>query len=387
MSAGTRARVVDVVVVGAGFAGAATAAALTRRGVGSIAILEAEAVPGHHSSGRNAAMARRVIEDPVLCGLATESVRLMRRLQAQRGVALLADVGGLLLGSEAAISALADAAAGVPGLADGVRRLTSAEVLALVPPLAGARAEASLWSDGCGVVDIHELLTALLDEARAGGATLHLSTRVAAIEVEAGRVAGVVTADGTRLRCATIVNAAGFAANTVGALAGAAPLPLAPTRRHLCVTAPDPTVDRRWPFVWDVTHGVYFRPEGAGLLLCACDETLWPDGDPPTDPSVRELVAERFTALLPGLQHARLARLWAGLRVLTPDGRFVVGPDPEIPGFHWVAGLGGHGMTTSCGVGELAAASIAGDGVPAPFDEAFSPGRFGRPEGFANRGR
>ena len=48
----------DYVIVGAGFAGAATAYHLARRGVTNILLLEQESIPGFHSSGRNAAMLR-----------------------------------------------------------------------------------------------------------------------------------------------------------------------------------------------------------------------------------------------------------------------------------------------------------------------------------------
>jgi glycine/D-amino acid oxidase-like deaminating enzyme len=59
---------------------------------------------------------------------------------------------------------------------------------------------------------------------------------------------------------------------------------------------------------------------------------------------------------------------------LTPDGRFVIGWDPKVENFFWVAGLGGHGMTTSAAVGDLAAALLI-DG-PDKKSPAFSPGRF-----------
>ena len=72
----------------------------------------------------------------------------------------------------------------------------------------------------------------------------------------------------------------------------------------------------------------------------------------------------------------RLARGWAGLRTLTPDGRFVIGADPRLEGFTWVAGLGGHGMTTACGVGELGALAVLGSDLGAPYRDAFAPLRF-----------
>ena len=44
----------EYIVIGAGFAGAATAYHLTQRGVSDILLLDQEAIPGFHASGRNA---------------------------------------------------------------------------------------------------------------------------------------------------------------------------------------------------------------------------------------------------------------------------------------------------------------------------------------------
>jgi len=63
------------------------------------------------------------------------------------------------------------------------------------------------------------------------------------------------------------------------------------------------------------------------------------------------------------------------LRTLTADGRFVIGWDPDIAGFFWVAGLGGHGMTTSAAIGKLAAELLIGG--PGRKSVPFAPERFG----------
>lgn len=364
----------DVVIIGAGFAGAATAAALVERGVRSVVVLEAEAVYGHHGSGRNAAMARRVIGDPVLTALATDSVRRIDDLAERFGRPLRDERGGLLIGSGADIDALIAATVDTKELAAQLICLDRTALAARVPALAGAAAEVGVLSPTCGVVDIHALLSTYLEVAKGAGVQLHLRHDVIAIETSAGRVAGVRTAD-RRWACDMVVNAAGFRVNAVAALAGVAPLRFDPVRRHLFVTAAWEGLDASWPFVWDVTDHVYFRPEGAGLLLCACDQTSWPPQDPPTDPAVREQLAERFSVAVPALAGVRPTRGWAGLRVMTPDHRFVIGRDPELDGFFWVAGLGGHGMTTSAGVGAIAAAGIVDGALPAPYATAFSPGR------------
>jgi D-arginine dehydrogenase len=157
-------------------------------------------------------------------------------------------------------------------------------------------------------------------------------------------------------------------------MVGAAELPLHPCRRHLFVSPPMDWVDTSWPFVWDVSHDLYFRPEGKGLLLCACDQQEMSACDPPVDASMEELLAEKIQRTMPALSRVSINRRWAGLRTLCSDGRFVIGWDAKLQGFFWVAGLGGHGVTTSSAVGALAADLIAAG--PGKKSEVFSPERF-----------
>jgi glycine/D-amino acid oxidase-like deaminating enzyme len=224
-------------------------------------------------------------------------------------------------------------------------------------------------------VDIHALLSGYLKAATSLGAQVRYGCTVQGIEVKEGRVAEVFTTDEI-IRTEAVVNAAGAWAGVIGKLSGAVEAPLRPCRRHLFVTAPLSWVDQRWPFVWDVTHDIYFRPESGGLLLCACDQDEMAPGIPPTDNSVTELLAEKIRRHLPGISNVAIKRSLAGLRTLSADGRFVVGWDPKVRGFFWVAGLGGHGVTTSWSVGNLAAGLILNE--EGRRAEEFSPERFMR---------
>jgi len=367
----------EVVIVGAGFAGLATAHELAAHGV-DVVVLEAEAIPGFHASGRNAAIARRLIEEPAVARLAVRGLERLRALVSE--VPLFRQTGGLLLGDASLIARLHQVARETPVIADEVARMSPEEARTLVPALAGADFEAALFLPGDGVVDIHALLSTLAEPVRG---RVFYQTAVTGIRIEGARVAAVETDRGA-IACRVVVDAAGFQANRVAALAGLGPLPFRPVRRHLFVTAPTERVAATAPWVWEGTTrpgigGWYFRPEGAGLLMCACDQTAWGDADPsdpPVDPGAKEALADKFFRALPGLREVRPARGWAGLRILTPDDRFVIGPDPRLGGFVWVAGLGGHGMTTACGVGELGAMAARGEALPDPYREAFDPARF-----------
>ena len=363
------------IIVGAGFAGAATAYHLTRQGVSDLLVLEQESIPGFHASGRNAAMLRQCIAEPDLTKLALDGAAFIRNLPTDwPEPVLFKNNGSLLLGSGAGWEKLKRDGAtgrsvGVPGIAEW----SPQQAIGHVRLLNEAEFDGALWSASDGVVDIHALLSGYLKFAVSRGAQVRYNAAVRGVRARHGADIQLDTDEGV-ISGKVLVNASGAWANLVAELAGAQPLPLRSCRRHLFVSPPMAWVDRNWPFVWDVTHDIYFRPEGDGLLLCACDQTELAPGDPPVDESVKEMLAEKIQRYMPGLSEVSISRGWAGLRTLTPDGRFIIGWDPKVDGLFWIAGLGGHGMTTSAAVGELAAGLLVGG--PGQRSTPFAPERF-----------
>lgn len=364
----------EIVIIGAGFAGAATAYHLTRRGITGVLLVEQESIPGFHSSGRNAAMMRQCVPDPDLAKLTRDGAAFLRNLPNDWPEPVqFKQNGSLLLGSGPDWSKLKRDAAVGQALGIDVALWTPEQAKQHVAVLEQAEFEGAAWCPSDGIIDIHALLSGYLKAASGKGARIRYDCKVRSIRAENGRDVEVVT-DSDTIRARAVVNASGAWANVIARMAGARELPLRPCRRHLFVSPPIDWVDPGWPFVWDVSHDIYFRPEGEGLLLCACDQTELPPGDPPIDGSVKELLAEKIEAFMPGLSAVSISRGWAGFRTLTPDGRFIIGWDPKVKNFFWAAGLGGHGMTTSSAVGALAAKLLIGgsDTKSAPF----SPERF-----------
>jgi D-arginine dehydrogenase len=361
------------VIVGGGLAGASTAYHLARRGRGPVVVLDREPVAGTHSSGRNAAMVRQVVSDPAIARLAAEGARAIRSMAAGQGTVGFREGGSFLLASGPRAETLERESAEARGRGIETRALTPGEAAARVPPLAGADFETCCSCPSDGVVEIAALLDHYLRGARDAGARVQLGAEASEVIVEGGRVAGVRAVD-LVVRAPVVVNAAGAWAGVFARKAGAAEVPLRPMRRHLMFSGRFAPASPSWPFVWDVSHEVYFRPEADGLLLSPCDIVEAAPGIPDTDPGALDLLHQKVARHLPGLGDFPVARCWAGLRTLTPDGRFVIGPDPKLEGFFWVAGLGGHGVTTSHAVGALAA-----DMIERPERDAenpFSPGRF-----------
>lgn len=363
-------RYVDVAVIGAGFAGASVAAALARAGVTSGLILEREPMPGVHASGRNAAMARQLESDEALAQLTLEGVR---RLRAKRvaGHPVLNETGGLYL-----IQGTADEAAGqleplrehsVP-----VEVLEPGDARRRFPFLSGFSFSHALFCPTDGIVDIHALLSDLLAEAASGGFEFVTECTADDLILDGGAVRGLQTSHG-QVRAGIVINAAGAWAGHIGR--ASAPLPLKPLRRHLFFGICDGSVPRDAPLVWDLDIRYYVRPEGAGLLLCACDEAERPPGIPAVDPEIAELLADKLLTYAPGLANVSVRRSWACLRTFAPDRFPVIGWDPKISGLFHVSGLGGFGVTTSLAVGELASALISGKAVNWIDANSFSPGR------------
>ncbi len=367
---------VEIVIVGAGLAGATAAQALVRRGRREVLVLESEAVAGVHASGRNAALGYSFIARPAV------------RTLARRGLAFLAappsdflgDLDNRWVGSVSLVEAHRESefTSLVDAMADEqipVRRWDATEVSARLPILGPPDGDVGFYVEDDGVIDVDGLLQGYLRTARRGGARVHFRTRAEALLLEGGRVTGVQTDRGL-VRAERVLLAGGPWANELAVGAGLAPLPLSPTRRHLAVVAgqelcPDPD----WPFAWHQTRDFYFRPESGGLLFCACDLDPMEAADVGPDRTRVEELAQRALQVLPGAAAGHLRNAWAGLRTLTADDQFVVGADPRAEGLFWVAGLAGHGMTTSPAVGELVADLITEGSAPWVDTAALAPER------------
>jgi D-arginine dehydrogenase len=368
--------IVDVAIVGGGMAGASLAAEIAPHR--SVVILEAEAMPGRHATGRSAAFWTESYGGPGVQPLTTASGPWLAApppefstqgfLSPRRALHITDDPHGVVL------ERLRASFSGRAPVLDPVDR---DEISRILP---GVRAG---WSRGLIEastmdIDVAALHAAYLAGARRAGATLLCDARVERIDPGERWTIGTTAGE---VRAGVLVNAAGAWADEVAVLAGVATIGIRAYRRTIVQLRIDPPPPATLPLVLDATGRFYFKPEAGGRLwLSPHDETPHPAGEAGAEEIDIALAIARLEQVV-DWRVERVERSWAGLRSFAPDRLPVYGADARVPGFFWFAGQGGFGIQTAPAAAKLAAALLLGrdpEPMVAEIDPApYAPERFG----------
>jgi glycine/D-amino acid oxidase-like deaminating enzyme len=375
----------DVVVVGAGALGLSTAlhCALAGR---SVTVLERHTA-GSQASGRAAGLFKSVQADEMRTRLARRSIVKAVTFADWAGTPLaVARPGSFLiartaqhrqfLGRELEQSRRWGA---------DVREATQAQLAGGLGYYRPAGDDFALWCpEDIYIDEPMSLIQALLAACRQHGAAVAENEPVTGITVTAGRVTGVKT-QRRSIAAPVVVDAAGGWVRRVAELAGAQ-VPVATVRHQLLITAPVAQVDPADPITRVVDAAVYLRPARGGLMVGGFEPDPLPvdprhqpasftTDDVPLDLAVLRKLAGQVAAEVPAAGTAPVAEHRGGLFTMSPDGRFVAGPVPDLPGLWVASGCNGSGFSSSLAIGEALAAWITGD-APAGMT-ALSPGRIG----------
>ncbi len=351
----------DVVVIGAGIAGASIGYFLSRRV--RVVVLEREAQPGYHTTGRSAALVAESYGTPQVRALTLASRAFFEGPpDGFTEHPILGDRGALFVGDasqQSELDALYDI---VRGFTDRARRLNAIEARAMVPVLEPAFAAQAVLDPLSADMDVHALHQGFLRGIRAQGGTVICDAAVTAIERSGD--SWRLSAGEHAIEAPLLVNAAGAWCDVVARLAGVTPIGLVPKRRTAFTFAPPEGVDAsKWPALIGVDESFYFKPD-AGLLLGspANADPVEPHDVRPEEEDVATGIwrIERATSL----RIRRPASTWAGLRSFVADGDLVGGFDAAAEGFFWCAAQGGYGIQTSPAMGEACAALALGNPVP-----------------------
>ena len=350
------------IVIGAGIAGASAGYWLTA--AGPVVLLEREDQPGYHATGRSAALFSETYGNRPVRALTVASRPFYEAPPAGFAASpLLTPRGVLFVGRVDQGAALGRLHAEGSALVGNLRRLDAAEIRRMIPVLREGYAAGGVLEPDARDIDVHALHQGFLRGLRARGGSIVTGADVRALR-RAGGSWEVRTSAGD-FRAPVIVNAAGAWADTVGELAGAAPIGLVPKRRTaITFDSPSSVAVGTWPMLVDADEQFYFKPDAGRVLASPADETPMPPCDAqPDDYDIAVLIdrLERATTLT----IRRIAAKWAGLRSFVADKSLVIGFDPVLPGFFWLAGQGGYGVQTAPAAGRAAAALAQGAPLPA----------------------
>lgn len=355
----------DVVIVGGAIMGAMTAYFLTLDPAfsGRVAVIERDPSFATSATTLSAASIRQQFSIPENIRMSLFGLDFLRTIKERFGPEAAIDLhegGYLLLASEAG--------AGVLRANHLVQQAEGAQIALLDPAALTARfpwlnvedvALGAYGLAGEGWFDAHAFLAAARRQARAQGTVL-MQGEVAAISREGERITGVTLADGRRIGCGALVNAAGPRAGRLAALAGI-PLPVEGRKRCVYVLHCRTQLPRM-PLLVDPS-GFWIRPEGAYQICGAPDPE--DDRDPGDDfevdwPLFEETTWPALAHRIPAMEEVKVVRAWAGhYEMNLLDHNAVIGPHPEVANFYFINGFSGHGLQQAPAAGRAIAEWIA----------------------------
>lgn len=352
----------DFIIIGAGIAGASTGYWLSQHA--RVIVLERESHPAYHSSGRSAALytaaygttqvraltlASRAFLDAPPAGFAEQPLLSPR---GEMTVDFTGDPEGLQ-------RQYLSAKASVPE----TQLLSAEQACARVPVLRPELVHGAVYDPSASDIDTDALHQGYLRGIRRNKGQIHTDSEVLSLEQDAQGLWQVHTAAQT-YSAPVVINAAGAWADTLGKMAGAAPLGLQPKRRAAFIFAPPEGVDiHDWPMLVSLDESFYIKPD-AGMLLGspANADPVEPHDVQPEELDIAMGIYQIEQATT--LTIRRPTRTWAGLRSFVSDGNLVAGFDPQVQGLFWVAAQGGYGIQTSAAMGQACAALAQGQDLP-----------------------
>ncbi len=352
------AQIYDTLIIGAGIAGASLGYRLA--GEGRVLLLEREMQPGYHATGRSAAMFMEAYGTPQIQALTRASRAFYEHPPEGFCEHPLLEPRGCLYVANVEQRELLEATY-AQNLANGtdVSLLDREGALALVPSLREDILSGAVHEPGAMDLDVHALHQGFLRGYRAAGGELRCNAELARADRH-DDLWQVELTDGTFLQARQLVNAAGAWADQVAERCGVVKVGLQPCRRSaFTFPGPDGLDFTRWPAVIGVDESFYFKPDAGQLLGSPANA----DPVEPQDAAPEELdVALGIYNIeaMTTLQIRRPSHSWAGLRSFVADGDLVIGFDPRMPAFFWLAAQGGYGIQSAAGASRLAADLLLG---------------------------
>jgi glycine cleavage system aminomethyltransferase T/glycine/D-amino acid oxidase-like deaminating enzyme len=355
----------QVVIVGAGVAGASIAWHLAERGCTDVIVID-RADPTSGSTFHSAGLVGQLRASLPLTRMMMHSVDVYRRLESEAAETGRSpgwrEIGSLRIAStEARMEELRRQHGWAKTFGLPMELVSAGEAHERFPLMDPAGVLGGVWLPTDGYLDPSGLTHAFLAGARDRGVTVESGTRVVDLVVASGRVTQVVTDHGP-IEAESVVLACGMYTPDVAALAGVA-VPIVPVAHQYLITKGVAGVTTTLPQLRDPDNLVYFRREGDGLLLGGYERNPAPwsvDGVPadfnnkllPEDWDRFSPLMENACRRVPAAETADVVSLVNGPEGFTPDNEFVLG-ESDVQGLFVAAGFCAHGIAGAGGVGRV----------------------------------
>lgn len=385
----------DIILIGGGLLGCATAYQLAKRKAGRILLLERNDVASQASS-RAACLLTRARTKAVLMHLVQETYDCIHEIEQLTGESLgLQTCGSITIASSEnslqGLVALEKAAQsfGIPN-----ERISNQRVKDLLPWIDTQMIREALYMPTDAFIDSALLCSGYAQAARLLGVDIYTHTSVSQICEDAQKITGVCLSDGTKIKAPVVVNAAGSWSNLLMKPLKVG-LPFTPVRSHFWITELD---SERFPANHPFTvipDARAFTRSDVGALIIGLRESVCASFDPTAlTPSLEDFdfecgakwnildeCAPAFKQYLSDIDEIGISHYVAGPSCYVPDAMFIIGAVKPYAGLYTVSGCCGAGVAAGGGMGRLAAELIMGTDTfvdPLPF----APDRFGQVDPF-----
>lgn len=352
----------DVVIIGGGVVGCSIAYNLAREGITDVVLLE-KSYLASGSTGRCGAGVRQQWGTETNCRLAKASIEILENLEKELNYydTIEFKQGGYLLlaltekeWEQFQKNVELQNRLGIPS-----RLLTPAEAKEIVPYLdiENNQIYGATFCPTDGHANPFKVTEAYALAAEGLGVEINKYTEAQDIQIEMGRITGVVTDKGT-IKTDTVVNAAGGYSQQVAAMAGIE-LPVYSERHQIMVTEPvDPL---QGPMVMSFSGNFYIQQTPHGSFIMGQGDPNEPKGfDMGHSWQFLQEISKKVISFLPLLGELRIVRQWSGLYNITPDAQPIICEATDLPGFYMAVGYSGHGFMLSPITGILITEMIMG---------------------------
>jgi 4-methylaminobutanoate oxidase (formaldehyde-forming) len=376
------------VIIGGGIVGCSTAYHLAKLGWTDVVLLERKKLTSG-STFHAAGLVGQLRSNANITQLLGYSVDLYKRLEEETGQATGWKMnGGLRLACNAERwTEVKRQATTARSFGLDMQLLTPGEAQELWPLMTVDDVVGAAFLPTDGQANPSDITLSLAKGARMAGAAIFEDTKVLSVDIDKGRITGVLTDKG-RIDCEMVICCAGQWTRDFAATAGVN-VPLVSVEHQYMVTEPIDGVTRDLPTLRDPDRLTYYKEEVGGLVMGGYEANPIPwavKGIPSGfHYSLLDSNFDHFEQLVgmalgrvPALETAGVKQLTNGPESFTPDGNFILGEAPELKNFFVGAGFNAFGIAAGGGAG-MALAEWVANGEP-PFDLwPVDIRRFGRP--------